>query len=141
MRRFVSSSMESRMSARRPVRSYSIAAALLTALAVASVVACAQGTNGADDDDDDVRVDARRVDARPADARPPTDARLADARAPDASIGVDGGLPGLDGGGLPGMCATSAECTVVGECCFSFPPGSPGFCVPGEEMFGICLPN
>lgn len=91
-------------------------AVLFAALAVTAVVACAQGQNSSDDDDD-VRVDARvtATDARPTDARVDapmaTDARIIDAPLP----GMDGGLPGLDGG-LPGMCTASSQCG-SGMCC------------------------
>ena len=105
------------MRSARIVRSHSIASALMAALAIASVVACAQGTNGADDDDDDVHVDARRVDARPADARTVDAPFAVDARQPDASIGLDSGLPGLDGGLGGNACTQNSECP-AGECCF-----------------------
>lgn len=120
------------MRAARSARSLSIVAALASALAVASVVACAQGTNGADDDI--VTVDARRVDARPADARTVDAPFATDARQPDAGIGLDSGLPGIDAGGLPGTCTQSSECTVDFPCCLAGfgicgpDPGIPGFC-------------
>lgn len=131
----VSSAPESRMRPVRLVHFRSIVAVLAAALAVASLVACAQGTSGADDDDD--RVDARRVDARVVDARP-VDARPVDARSPDASTGLDGGLPGLDGGLPGGSCTQNSDCTVMGECCFG------GLvCVPGTPLPPPinCLPN
>ncbi len=120
----------------RSTRSSSVAAALVAALAIAGVVACAQGSNGADDDIQ--AIDARRVtDARITDARP-TDANTSDARPPDARPPIDSGLPGLDGG-LGGSCTADTDCA-ADECCFG------GLmCVPGTRTGFTpplnCLPD
>jgi hypothetical protein len=72
-------------------------------------------------------------DAAPrADARPLPDASTL----ADASIPVDA-QPSASDGGL--ICDDSSQCTQAGTCCFSL--GGPGFCVPGEEVVGVCVPD
>jgi len=62
----------------------------------------------------------------------------ADLRQPDAAPNVvyDAAPAGTPDGGL--FCESSSVCG-SGECCFSL--GGPGFCVPGEEVIGVCLPD
>ena len=118
----------------RSARSSSVAAALFAALAIAGVVACAQGSNGTGDDIQTIDArrgtDARSTDARPTDAGNSTDARPTDARPP-----IDSGLPGIDSGLPGGMCMRDADCPAADECCLlgvlcGPDPGIPGFCTP-----------
>lgn len=37
------------------------------------------------------------------------------------------------------FCDGNGDCTVSGECCFSF--GGPGICVPGTPFAGACIPS
>jgi hypothetical protein len=105
-------------------------------------------------------------DPSPADAaQPAPDAPIgsvADAPVggpPDAAPGVPDATPGVPdaappppdapgSGGTPDalppgsnlLCNSHADCTIAGECCFTF--GSPpGFCVQGTEIGSLCLPN
>jgi hypothetical protein len=127
------------MSSPRPARHTSLVASLFAALAIAGVVACAQGTNGSDDDIQNVDARTVRIDARATDARPPDAPLATDARPPDGGLpGTDGGLPGLDGG-LGGMCTQNSDCTTAGECCvfgLLCAPGTPApppiNCIPGN---------
>jgi len=58
---------------------------------------------------------------------------------PDAGLPAfpDAALPAADGGLLPGMCATTADCP-TNQCCFTVF----ALCIDGQEVpvFG-CLPN
>ena len=121
------------MSSPRSARARSILAALSAGLAIATVVACAQGTSGSDDDGE-TRVDARRIDARTG-----VDARNADAMTVvvDARP-VDAGLPGIDSGLPGGMCTQNADCTSPGECCVFGLLCAPGTPAPPPIN---CLPN
>jgi hypothetical protein len=100
---------------------------------ILALVACAQGG-----EDDTSTPDASVVDGGLggfADADP----SVADARFRPIDAGssaADSAVGGGDGGGL--MCTDTSMCT-TGQCCFS--AGGPGFCVPGMEIQGICLPN
>ena len=73
--------------------------------------------------------------------QPLPDSRLVDAPPllPDAFVPRD--APAVQMDAAPGpFCATNANCTVVGECCFNF-GGPQGFCVPGDVVLGQCFPN
>lgn len=108
------------------------------------LVACAQGVgNNADDDQE---VDAKRVDAPQAidapqviDAPQPIDARGVDA----PSTPIDAPLVPTDGPPTGPFCASNADCTIAGQCCFQLPPGSGvGACVDGSEPIpGFCFPD
>ncbi|HVV87838.1 MAG TPA: hypothetical protein VHE35_32585 [Kofleriaceae bacterium] len=114
---------------------------MLAAFAVAGFVACAQGSPGAEDDDNNQQVDARRpTDARATDAHA-VDApfQSVDARTVDAGLpGLDAGLPGLDGG-LGGTCSSSDDCQ-PDECCFGGLMCVPGMSTPLPPPFD-CLPD
>lgn len=72
------------------------------------------------------------LDARPSpDAQPLPDAQTVSV--PDAAPIVT--TP--DAAGL--FCESSSACTESGTCCFSL--GGPGFCVPGVEVLGACIPQ
>jgi hypothetical protein len=104
------------------------------------VAACAAGTESTGDNsgDDtspapDASDDPLPIDApMPIDAAPPIDSSIPiDAPLPiDAPTGGDAGL----------FCTTTAQCTESGTCCFTLEPGTPGFCVPGTDIGGVCLP-
>jgi hypothetical protein len=123
---------------------YSLLAAVTLAF---SLTACATAGEGDDDDGPGPTVDAKASN-NPADASvsPWPDARpLPDARPinmpVDANQGgfADGAInPGADGGLF---CTSSAQCTQAGTCCFSLSPPNPGFCVPGTEVAGVCVPT
>lgn len=69
----------------------------------------------------------------------PDAARFPDATPmPDAkpASSVDAAPVGTADAGL--FCDNSNQCGST-ECCFSL--GGPGFCVPGEEVIGVCLPD
>ena len=122
------------MSSPRLARTRSILAALSAGLAIATVVACAQGSSGSDDDGE-TRVDARRIDARTGiDARN-ADAMtvVVDARPVDASSPIDSG--GMSGG----PCTANTDCHAPGECCFlGTMTCTPGMIIPGLD---ICFPS
>lgn len=115
--------------------------ALLLVLLPLAIVGCAQGmggNSGDDDDDDTPRVDAR---INTPDAAVSIDARIVDAPMTpiDAPVSLPDAPAGADGGGL--FCNSTAECSgTPGTCCF-FLVQPPGFCVPGAEIAGVCLPS
>lgn len=115
---------------------------MVTAAALATLVACAAGAEGTGSDDDP--IDAARIDApnNPnVDARVDAPSTLPDARLIDAPSALpDAGVDLGDAGGL--FCNSNAECTIAGQCCFQLVPGSPGFCVDGtvDPILMICLP-
>jgi hypothetical protein len=66
---------------------------------------------------------------------------------PDTPPPIDGSIDStpimidaaIDSGTTSLFCNGNSECTVAGECCFSL--SGPGFCVPGQVIFGTCLPD
>lgn len=112
---------------------------LFATLGLSMLMACAQGQaqGPGDNGGPDARVfpDAARFpDANPnaPDARVFPDANITPT--PDAGI-----LPTGDAGaGL--FCSSDNDCTTAGECCLILGQ-PPGFCVPGDNSLGICLPN
>ncbi len=111
---------------------------LFATLGLSMLMACAQGqAHGPGDNGGG--PDARAFpDAAPF---PDANTNLPDARVfPDANTSFPDATitPPGDAGGL--FCSTDADCnTGAGECCFSL--GGPGFCVPGDNSLGVCIPN
>ncbi len=98
---------------------------------VALLASCA--TAGSDDDDGNVKPAADATSFSFPDAAHFDAAQLPDA-APNITYDAAPIVP--DAGGL--FCEDSNVCG-NGECCFSL--GGPGFCVQGEEILGVCLPD
>lgn len=118
-------------------------ATMTLTLCLAACATAGDGTGGDDDGNVNVDANAPRPDASVSpwpDARPFADARQMNFPV-DANQGgsADAPIGGTsDGGGL--FCTSTAQCSSMpGTCCFSL--GGPGFCVPGTEVGGICIPE
>ncbi len=124
------------MQARRSRLQFALS--MITAAAMATLVACAAGAEGTGSDDD--QIDAARIDApnNPnADARIDAPSSPIDARPIDAPIGLpDASMGGGDGGTLGSTCTSSTMCGSDAPCCLlgfgaCFPdPGNPILCAP-----------
>lgn len=121
-----------------PTRWVLVSASLAAACVV--VVACASG--GAKGSDSVDAGDTSQHDASvtlpdagmqmPPDAAPP---KL------DASVPVaDAFVPPPDAPPNSIFCSSNSQCTVAGECCFTF-GGPMGFCTPGTIVLGQCVPQ
>lgn len=114
------------MQARRSYLQFTLS--MITAAALATLVACAAGAEGTGGDDDP--IDAARIDApnNPnADARIDAPSSPIDARIDAPSTPIDAPI-GLPDGGTTGACTTHAECG-AGNCCFGML-----MCVPGDPL-------
>ena len=113
------------MKARRS--SLQIALSMITAAALAMLVACAAGAEGTGSDDDP--IDAPRIDApnNPnVDARIDAPSALPDARVIDAPSSLPDAPIGLPDGGMGGTCTVDTECP-MDQCCLI------ALCVPGTR--------
>lgn len=102
-----------------------------TRIALVALLASCASAGSDDDGNNEGPPDADTSFSFP-DARPFADA----APLPDAAPIVYDAAPGSADGGL--FCQNSSTCG-SGQCCLSL--GGPGFCVPGEEVLGVCLPD
>lgn len=103
------------------------ALSLLTAAAMATLVACAAGAEGTGGDDEP--IDAPRIDApnNPnADARIDAPSSLPDARIIDAPSSMPDAPIALPDGGMGGTCTVDTECP-TDQCCLI------AICVPGTR--------
>ncbi len=115
--------------------------AVRTIMLALVATACAQGGSGDPTDANGSSSDAKPIDApnNPGNDAPiqPTDGAV-DSMPADAM--VDAIPPGSNG-----LCATNANCTNSGECCFNFFGQSPqGFCVLGSPIIPgteTCVPD
>lgn len=113
---------------------------LFATLGLSMLMACAQGEATGPGDNNggpDARVfpDAARF--------PDANTNFPDARVfPDANITPipDGGILPTGDAGTGLFCNTDNDCTTAGECCFTLGQ-PPGFCVPGDNSLGVCIPN
>ena len=103
--------------------------------------ACAQGGRG-EGTGDDAPIDAQKIDASQvvidAPITPPQDAGQ-DAVPPAM---IDAAVPGDAPPGSNLFCAANSQCTIAGECCFTFlGASSTGVCAAGTVVIGVCVPN
>jgi hypothetical protein len=104
-------------------------------LGLVFVFACAEGEAQGPDNNG---PDAAELPDSGGGGFPDANMSLPDARVfPDAAPIPDAPVGGGGDAGL--FCNSSTECTNAGECCFILLQ-PPGFCVPGTDIGGVCLP-
>ncbi|MDX2087553.1 MAG: hypothetical protein SFX73_06875 [Kofleriaceae bacterium] len=96
-----------------------------------AVVACANAGGASPPVDSSTGIDAPKL----TDAQH-SDAASFDAPLIDAPIMVDAPIDGPPGSGL--FCSDHSDCTLQGECCYSFQ--GVGICAEGTIILGACLP-
>lgn len=121
----------------RPTRWVLVSASL--AVACVLVVACASGGakgNDSVDAGDDTRQDASVTPPDGGTTMPPDAAQPK----PDASVPMADAFVPPDAPPNSIFCSSNSQCTVAGECCFTF-GGPMGFCTPGTVVLGQCVPQ
>jgi hypothetical protein len=117
--------------------------AVRTIVFVLFATACAQGGSS---DPSDANNGSGTTDAKPIDGpiNPGNDAPIQPTDAAIDSMPVDAMVDAIPPGSN-GLCATNANCTNAGECCFNFFGQSPqGFCVLGSPIIPgteTCVPD
>ncbi len=115
---------------------------VFASLAAACVLAVACASGGAKGSDS---VDAGDTGQQDASVTPPDSGTTlppdAATPTPDAFVPVaDAFVPPPDAPPNSIFCSANNQCTVAGECCFTF-GGPMGFCTPGTIVLGQCVPQ